>query len=191
MKETNEPQIPKARLVVKGFEKLRKDEILKDSPTYSKENLRVMFSGIAQKIWKLNSLDIKAAFLQGENVDRELHVLPPKEANTDKIWLLKKSTHGLLDASRQWYKTVKHVLLSIGFKMSKADQSLFYCQNNNKLEDIITIHVDDFLSARNEQFFKDTIFKIREKFTVGKECNTVFHYLGLDLKEHRNYISLD
>ena len=44
-----------------------------------------MFSGIAQKKWKLNSLDIKAAFLQGENVDRELHVLPPKEANTDKI----------------------------------------------------------------------------------------------------------
>ena len=85
MKETNDPQIPKARVVVKGFEKLRKDEILKDSPTYSEENLRVMFSGIAQKKWKLNSLDIKAAFLQGENVDRELHVLPPKEANTDKI----------------------------------------------------------------------------------------------------------
>ena len=101
MKETNDPQIPKARLVVKGFEKLRKDEILKDSRTYSKENLWVMFSGIAQKKWKLNSLDIKAAYLQGENVDRELHVLPPKEANTDKIWPLKKSTHGLLNASRQ------------------------------------------------------------------------------------------
>ena len=184
MKETNDPQIPKARLVVKGSGELRKDEILKDSPTCSKENLRVVFSGIA-------ALNIKAAFLQGENIDRELYVLPPKEANKDKIWLLKKCTYGLLDVSRQWCNTFKHVLLSIGFKMSKADQSLFSCQNNNKLEDIITIHVDDFLSARNEQFFKDTISKIREKFTEGKECNTAFHYLGLDLKEHRNYISLD
>ena len=70
--------------------------------------------------------------------------------------------------------------------MSKADSSLFNCQNNNELEGIIAIHVDDFLSTGNEQFLKYT-----EKFTVGKEYNTAFHYLGLDLKEHRNYISLD
>ena len=75
--------------------------------------------------------------------------------------------------------------------MSKGDPSLFYCQNNNKQEGIIIINVDDFLSAANEQFFKDTISKMHEKCTVGKECNIAFCYLGLDLKEHRNYISLD
>ena len=37
MKETNDQQIPKARLVVKGFEEPTKDEILKDSPTCSKK----------------------------------------------------------------------------------------------------------------------------------------------------------
>ena len=26
---------------------------------------------------------------------------------------------------------------------------------------------------------------------MGKKCNTDFRYLGLDLKGHRNYISLD
>ena len=102
-----------------------------------------------------------------------------KEANTDKIWLLKKCTCRLVDASRQWYNTVKQVLLSLGFKMSKAGPSLFYCQNN-ELEGIITIHVDDLLSAGNEQFLKNTISKIHEKFTVGKECNTAFFYLGLN-----------
>ena len=75
--------------------------------------------------------------------------------------------------------------------MSKADPSLFYCQNNNELEDIFAIHVHDFLNAGNEQFLKYTISKIHEKFTMGKECNTAFLYLGLDLKERRNYISLD
>ena len=40
-------------------------------------------------------------------------------------------------------------------------------------------------------FSKIPFPKIHEKFTVGKECNTAFCYLGLDLKEHRNYISLD
>ena len=53
------------------------------------------------------------------------------------------------------------------------------------------MYLDDFLSAGNEHFFKDIIFKIREKFAVEKECNTAFRYLGLDLKEHKNSISLD
>ena len=43
MKETKDQQTPKTRLVVKGFEEPTKDEILKDSPTCSKENLRVVF----------------------------------------------------------------------------------------------------------------------------------------------------
>ena len=111
-----------------------------------------MLSVVAQKKWKLNSIDIKAAFLQGENIDRELYVLPPKEANTDKIWLLKRCTYRLFDASRHWYNTVKQVLLSLGFKMSKADQCLFYCQNINELE---AVNVDDFLRRR-----KRTVFKI-------------------------------
>ena len=38
--------------------------------------------------------------------------------------------------------------------MSKADSSLFHYQNNNELENIITIHVDDFLSAGNKHFPK-------------------------------------
>ena len=83
------------------------------------------------------------------------------------------------------------MLLFLGFKISKANQSLFYYQNNNELQGITTIHEYGFLSAGNEQFFKDIISKICKKFTVGKECNTPFRYLGLDLKEHKNYISLD
>ena len=153
-----------------------------------KRKLRVVLSVVAQKKWKLNSIDIKAAFLQGENIDRELYVLPPKEANTDKIWLLKRCTYRLFDASRQWYNTVKQVLLSLGFKMSKADQCLFYCQNNNELE---AVNVDKFLGAENEQFLKYSISKIHETCADGKQCNTPFRYLGLGLKEGRNNIFLD
>ena len=52
--------------------------------------------------------------------------------------------------------------------MSKADPSLFHYQNNSELEGIITNHVGNFLSPGNEHFFKDTISKVREKFTVRK-----------------------
>ena len=75
--------------------------------------------------------------------------------------------------------------------MLKADPSLFYYQNISEQEGIITIHVDDFLSTGDEHFFKDIISIIHEKYTVGKECNITFRYSGLDLKEHKNCISLD
>ena len=48
MQQTNEQQIPKARLV-KGFKEPLKDEILKDSPTCSKEALCIVLSIIVPK----------------------------------------------------------------------------------------------------------------------------------------------
>ena len=68
MKQTDQNQVPKARLVVKGFEE-QTNEILKDSPTCSKKGLRLILSIIAHNKWKINAADIKTAFLQGEEID--------------------------------------------------------------------------------------------------------------------------
>ena len=51
------------------------------------------------KKWKLNAIDIKTAFLQSDKIDREIYVIPPKEANTTNVWQLKKCIYGLGDAS--------------------------------------------------------------------------------------------
>ena len=67
--------------------------------------------------WKLNPTDIKTAFLQGEEIDRKVFGMPPKEAETNNVWLLKKCVYGLGDASRKWCNTVKSFLLSTGLKM--------------------------------------------------------------------------
>ena len=113
LKETNGQQKLYARLVVKGFDEATKDEILEDSSTCSKENLRVVLSAIAQKKFKTNLIDIKLHFHK-EKILIENYMY--EKANTNKIWLLKKCTDGLVDASRQWYNTVKQVLLSLGIK---------------------------------------------------------------------------
>ena len=56
--------------------------------------------------WTLHSMDIQRAYIQGVSLDRELYMTPPKKANTEKIWLLKKCTYGLTDTSRHWYVKV-------------------------------------------------------------------------------------
>ena len=61
---------------------------------------------------------------------------------------------------------------------------------NNELQGITAIHVDDFLWCGNDYFFRNVIEKIHNHFIIGKEFNTAFRYLGLDLKEHKDHILL-
>ena len=55
---------------------------------------------ITSKKWQCNSLDVKTAFLQGKELEREVLVKPPQEAKTDKLQHLQKDVYGLADASR-------------------------------------------------------------------------------------------
>ena len=57
--------------------------------------------------WQANSLDVKSAFLQGNQIDRDLYLKPPEETNTGNLWKLKTTVYGLSDASTMWYLWVK------------------------------------------------------------------------------------
>ena len=99
--------------MARGFEE--NEDIKTDSPTCAKESLRVSLALIASRKWKLRSIDIKSAFLQGKKIDREVHLAPPVEAGEDDdvVWRLNTCIYGLTDASRTWYLSVKDFLNSI------------------------------------------------------------------------------
>ena len=65
---TSKDGITKARLVARGFED-SETNLRTDSPTCSKMNLRIIMAIAASKKWKINSLDIQAAYLQGKIVE--------------------------------------------------------------------------------------------------------------------------
>ena len=77
----------KARLCARGFEE--EQFFRTDSPTCSREGIRITLAAIACNGWKLKSLDIKTAFLQGKPMEREVYLKPTKEANSENLWLLK------------------------------------------------------------------------------------------------------
>ena len=86
-----------------------------DSPTVSKECLRVVLALTASSGWSLASFDIKAAFLQGKKLDRVVFLRPPTEARIEGfIWKLKKTVYGLEDASRYWYFEFRNTAISLG-----------------------------------------------------------------------------
>ena len=53
-----------------------------------KKNFRLILSSVITKNWKINSLDIKSAFLKGHSISDDILVKPPKEVNTTNIWKL-------------------------------------------------------------------------------------------------------
>ena len=91
----------KARLVARGFGKGEDSPIRRDSPTSTKESLRLTLVTAASKGWRIGSLDIKSAFLQGQKIERDVYLKPPKDAGTDRLWKLNKTVYGLGDASRR------------------------------------------------------------------------------------------
>ena len=75
----------KSRLVSKGFEEDCLEEIPKYSPTINRSSLRAVLSVIVQHNWSVNTIDIKTAFLQGEEFERNVYIKLPPEASTKKI----------------------------------------------------------------------------------------------------------
>ena len=180
----------KARLVARGFEEIDSHCIRKDSPTCGKENLRLVFVFISMYDWKINTIDIRAAFLQGNPIEREVYLKPPKEAQTKKLWKLNTTIYGLGDAPRAWYLCVKDELLKIGGKKSKFDNAIFFWHLNDKLQGILSLHVDDFCWAGTEWFRQKVIDHLRKKFLISKEETETFKYLGLQIMQNKDEIKI-
>ena len=184
-KEINGQLVTKARLVVRGFEDEAVEKTLTNSPTCSKETIRVCMSLISSNKWKCCSIDAKTAFLQGNPLKRDIYIKPPKEAETTSLWRLKKAVYGLNEASRHWYEKVKDELLKLGFQCSKFDEAFFFLKSENKLAGLMSVHVDDFLNGGNN-IFRDQLAQLKSQVTFGEELPAPFKFLGTNVKQNED-----
>ena len=189
-KESAAGKLTKARLVAKGFQDTGAGSTRSDSPTCAKESLRIVLMLIAANDWKLNSMDIKTAFLQGKKFERDVFIIPPVEAKVKegRLWKLNKCVYGLTDASRVWYLTVREELVKLGMKPSVHDEAIFTFEWDNKLHGVVSTHVDDFCWAGSQKFEEQVIGKLRLVFKVKSEEKYSFKYLGLDLSQENDKI---
>jgi hypothetical protein len=179
----------KARLVAKGFQE-DTSGLRVDSPTCSKTNLRTVLAIAATNKWRVKSVDIKSAFLQGREIEREVTVKPPKEAGTSKLWKLKKALYGLNDAAREWYLQVTESVGEMGGSRSTLDNAIFFWRIRNKLVGICAAHVDDFIISGSDEFLNNIISQIRHRFKVSSECEGLFTYIGLQIEQDSDTISI-
>ena len=183
----------KARLVIRGYEEFNPPEA--DSPTASKSIMRLFLTLACTYQWKLEMLDVRAAFLQSKPIERLVLVRPPKEfrKNDEEVWRLKKAAYGLNDAARNWYNTIKKKLLELGCTMLKLDSSAYlFHDENGKLAGLVIVHVDDILLGGNEQFRTQVLEGLIKAFHMGtRNSSDEFKYIGWDIRQRPGGIEVN
>ena len=182
--------IIKARLVARGDEE--RELLRTDSPTTSKKTLKIIFVLAAQMGWKVESGDIRAAFLQGESLDREVNLVPPPEANNPgMLWRLLKLIYGLNDASRKFYIKLVEKIIGLGCKKSKFDYAIFYYHVNSSLQGIIGGHIDDLSYNGTPSFYQKIVEPLKNHFKFGAMSQETFKYVGWNIAHQGNTIKID
>jgi hypothetical protein len=138
----------KARLVAKGYsqvEGLDFDETY--APVARLESIRILFAYATYHGFKLYQIDVKSAFLNGL-IKEEVYVeQPPSFGDSEypnHVYKLLKALYGLKQAPRAWYECLRDFLITNGFKVGKADPTLF---TKTVAKDLFVcqIYVDDII----------------------------------------------
>ena len=181
-KYEDEKRIVKARLVAHGFQE--KDRLKKDSPTASKESVRIPLFFALNRSFRIHSLDVKSAFLQGNQIYHIVFLKPPKEAQINCLWRLNKCVYVLIDASRLWYLRIHELLTSkFGMLSIVLDEAMFIWKSQDALEGMICLHVDDFIWAGSEKFKNQVMEEFTKTFQIKCQEEGSFKYIGLQIEQ--------
>ena len=174
----------KARLCVRGDQE--EASFRTDSPTVHKDSINIFFMLAAKNNWTIQTADIKCAFLQGKDLEREVFVRPPKERRIPGIlWKMLKGTYGFTDASRGFYLELLNTLRDSGCTPSKFDPATYLYYKEGQLQGICLTHVDDLIhGSGTSMFYQDVMMKLKEKFKFGSEETSEFRYVGMNVKQH-------
>ena len=190
-KVKNNNHVIKARIVAKGFEEDTR-LMRTDSPTCSRESLRLIWMTGASMNWKVESIDFTAAFLQGDEIKRDVFLKMPADVCPEThVWKLKRCIYGLNDAPRSWFDKVVNTLSNLGGVQSVYDNALFVWHYQNSLIGLMAVHVDDFAVVGNQQFKKEIVLKIKTRLKVGSHETSTFKYLGLQVTQNKDGVKVD
>jgi hypothetical protein len=130
-------------------------------------------------------MDVKSAFLNGP-IKEEVYVEQPpgfeEEVYPNHVYKLHKALYGLKQAPRAWYECLRDFLIENGFKIGKADSTLFTRRAGDNLF-VCQIYVNDIMFDSTNKAccdeFSQTMVKRFEMSMMG-ELN---FFLGFQVKQ--------
>jgi histone deacetylase 1/2 len=102
---------------------------------------------------------------------------------------LDKALYGLKQAPRAWYSRLSTKLISLGFKASKSDTSLFIYQKGG-VSIYVLISVDDIIvTASSEDVVAALLRDLKKEFAL-KDLGDLHYFLGIEVKRNKEGIVL-
>jgi hypothetical protein len=119
----------KARCVPRGYSQVKGldfDETF--APIAWLESIRMLLAYTTHHGFKIYQMDVKSAFLNGP-IKEEVYVEQPpgfeSEGYPNYVYKLHKTLYGLKQAPRAWYECIRDFLIENGFRIGKANSTLF------------------------------------------------------------------
>jgi hypothetical protein len=117
------------------------------APVARLESICILLAYATYHGFKLYQMDVKSAFLNGP-IKEEVYVEQPPGFEDSEypnhVYKLSKALYGLKQAQRTWYECLRDFLIANGFKVGKADPTLFTKTIAKDLF-VCQIYVDDII----------------------------------------------
>nr|GEZ22701.1 putative reverse transcriptase, RNA-dependent DNA polymerase, Gag-polypeptide of LTR copia-type [Tanacetum cinerariifolium] len=160
------------------------------APVAKLVTVRTLLTVAVKRDWIIHQLDVNNAFLHGD-LNEEIYMKIPqgfsKEGET-RVCRLRKSLYGLKQASRNWYHKFTTFLLSLNFKQSKADHSLFIYETTNTTV-IALIYVDDVITGNCPNKIQEVKKQLDKEFSI-KDLATLKYFLGIEVVKTKDGLVL-
>jgi hypothetical protein len=176
----------KARLVAKGYSQVKGldfDETY--APVARLESIHILLAYATYHGFRLYQMDVKSAFLSGP-IKEEVYVEQPPGFEDSEypnhMYKLSKALYGLKQAPRAWYEYLRDFLITNGFKVGKADPTLFTKTISKDLF-ICQIYVDDIIfGSTNKSSCEDFSRIMIQKFEMSM-MGELKYFLGFQIKQ--------
>jgi hypothetical protein len=130
-------------------------------------------------------MDVKSAFLNGP-IKEEVYVEQPPGFEDSEypnhVYKLSKALYGLKKAPRAWYECLRDFLITNGFKVGKADPTLFTKTIAKDLF-VCQIYVDDIIFGSTNKSTCEEFSRIMiQKFEMSM-MGELKYFLGFQVKQ--------
>ncbi|RDX71655.1 hypothetical protein CR513_48958, partial [Mucuna pruriens] len=169
------------------------------APVVKMNTIRVILSLVAHFGWNLQQFDIKNALLHGDLEEKfYMEILPGFYSHNEKnkVCRLKKALYGLKQSPRAWFGRFAQVMITLGYRQSQGDHTLFTKHSLDGKLIILLVYVDDMVVTDDDEIEKLTLKeKLATQFEM-KELGKLKYFLGIEVAyskqgifiSQRNYV---